>query len=91
MKVSELIEHLKECNQDAEVVLSVDKGISYHRIIEALHYIAKNITYKPLDGNYVLDTIYMKELTQAGIDNGFSEDAVLSVEDGGVECIVIYP
>jgi len=89
MKVIELLDILKDVSQDAEVVLSKDsEGNAYHRLTE--QGISINRTYNKNDGYYI-EVIYEKELTEELKRHRYTEEDVLTVEDGGVECIVFYP
>jgi hypothetical protein len=91
MKVKELIKLLQECNQEADVVLSSDsEGNSYALMGE--YSLSTNMAYRKdhNECNYV-ESVYLKKLTPELLEEGYSEDDVLTIEDGGVECVVIYP
>lgn len=84
MKVSELIELLKEVDPDREVVMNSDgEGNS------------KSPMYTLYEAAYRPDTTWSGEtglevLTEEDIENGYSEEDVLE-GDGVVPCIVLCP
>ena len=83
MKVSELIEELKQLPQDHIVILSSDaEGNSYSKL-ESNGVCYENMKYHEKDSE-----ISLAKLDQESIDPGYDED---DVREGGEPCVVLYP
>jgi hypothetical protein len=92
MKVKELIQHLSKCNQEADVVISTDEEGNHFNLL-ADDGIVTDMTYdaKEVLVYGVIDDVYYKKLTPEQRAKGYGEGDELTIEDGGIECIVLYP
>jgi len=83
MKVSELIEELKQLPQDHIVVLSRDAEGNGYSALDSNGVCYGNMKYHEGDSE-----IGLAKLDQESIDAGYDEEDVL---EGGEPCIVLYP
>ena len=85
MKVKELLDILKDENQEAEVIMSSDsEGNKYSPLAEY----ESNLSYIPYNG--WSGEIKFIDLTEELIREGYEEEHA-DVDNEGVKCLVLYP
>jgi hypothetical protein len=82
MKVKQLKLLLEKCNNEDEVVLSIDEeGNGFSPLLD----VERGMTYSP-----VYRTTAIRELSEDDIKQGFSEEDV-SANPDDLPCIILYP
>ena len=87
MKVNELIDKLCDLDPDLEVILSKDEEGNGFSPASDDFFIGLYFS----DYGYNDGKIGYKKLTPKMIEMGYTEEDLLSEENGAVPCVVIYP